>query len=193
MTAPPPSPTFTPPPPATPTPQPPTPTPTPACALAASGYLAEGWSRDEIGCPTGGAATVWSAYQPFSGGYMFWRSDLDRVFVLYGNSAWEYRYEKWNGGPIPSRGDPPPGLIAPERGFGYVWGTVDSVANGLSWATDIEKGFCADFQPFDNGFIMRANRIGPCQGDLYNWATDPTFPDLFLVARDDNAAWRWQY
>ena len=57
--------------------------PPPTCALQADPQLAGVWDRSLLGCPVAGANTVWAAWQPFERGYMWWRSDNDKVYVLY--------------------------------------------------------------------------------------------------------------
>jgi hypothetical protein len=166
------------------------PSATPACPRSVAAQLASAWNRGVLGCPTGQAQVVWAAWQPFEQGNMFWSSDTRRVIVFYGDHTWAEFADQWTeGAPIPSRGDPPGGLLAPIRGFGYIWGTYDSVADGIGWATDQEKGFCVHIQRFEKGVILRSSAVRFCQDELYNWATHPSFSPLFLSANGDG---RWQ-
>jgi len=168
------------------------PTPTPTCNLGVDRQLASGWNRSRLGCPTQQAQTIWAAWQPFERGYMFWPSDTRRVIVFFGGRTWTEFPEQWvEGSPIPSRGDAPPGLVAPIRGFGYIWGTHDSVANGIGWAVDQEKGFCANIQRFEKGIIFHSSTVRFCQDELYNWATHPDFAPLFFSAYADETWQRW--
>lgn len=168
---------------------PPVPTATPGCALAADPALAGVWERGVLGCAVGPAGITWGAWQPFERGAMYWRSDLNTVYVLFNNGSWFEILDKWDGYATASRGSPPAGLRAPERGFGWVWGTRDDVFNGLGWALDQEKGFCAAVQSFESGVIFQSSRVQSCQGDLYNWATHPDFRPLLFRVRWDGT-WR---
>ena len=90
---------------------------------------------------------------------------------------------------MPGRGAPPPGLEAPERGFGYVWGVRDDFFEMLGWATDRERGFCARVQDFDRGFVLVSSRYPRAPPDqLFNQATSDDWRPLRLVAHDEN---RW--
>ncbi len=119
---------------------------------------------------------------------MLWRSDTYRVTVFYDDGAWAEFPDQWaEGAPIPSRGSPPVGRLAPIRGFGYIWGIHDNVANRLGWALEDEKGFCANIQAFERGFIFHSSTILHCQDELYNWATHPDFTPLFFSAYGDGS------
>jgi len=185
-----PMPTDTPaPPPTEPPTAVPTATPTLACPQEPAAQLAPAWERGSLGCPVAPASTVWSAWETFQGGAMYWRSDADQASAFYNDGTWTSFSEKWNGSDNPSRGTPPSGLQAPVRGFNFIWGTRDDVFSRLGWATDQEKGFCADIQPFEHGLILRSNGSGPCQDGLFNWATDPAFGQVFMAVYDDGT-WR---
>ena len=157
-------------------------TATPVCARDAHSQLAGGWSRTKLGCPVTGASTTWTAWQRFQRGYMFWRSDTRRVTALFDDGTWTEFAEQWvEGAPIPSRGDPPAGLLAPMRGFGYIWGTYGEAAERLGWAVDREKGFCARIQSFERGVLFRSHTVQFCEDEQYNWATHPDFDELFFA------------
>lgn len=166
-------------------PAPPTPA---ACNRTVASQLSGDWRRSELGCPTNNGRVTWSAYQPFERGLMLWRSDTDDAYIFYGYGAWADMPERWNEGmAVPDRGGAPGGLQAPIRGFGYVWGTRDEVFQGLGWATDKEKGFCALVQDFDRGFLLRSVGNGPCENGLYNFAVEPGFGLRFLKALSDGS------
>lgn len=174
----------------TPTPTPtPTLTPEPACTTAVQESFAGLYSRTELGCAVSDAGLVWSAWEPFERGGMLWRSDTDFSYAFFGDGQWTPINERWDDKPIPSRGDPPAGLQAPVRGFGYVWSVSDELFNRLGWARDQEKGFCALVQSFERGFILQSNTVEFCQDTLYNHARDPDWPGLILVALN-NGQWR---
>jgi|GEM_PF-2383961 len=163
-------------------PSPPTPA---ACRIAVAGEVSSHWVRSELGCPSASARVVWSAYQPFERGFLLWRSDTDVAYVFTGDGNWRPLADRWNEGmSVPSRGNAPPGLQAPVRGFGYVWGTYEDIFQGLGWATDKEKGFCAWVQPFDRGFLLQSVGGGPCSGGLYNFTVEPGFGLAWIKAHD---------
>ncbi|MEM7535456.1 MAG: restriction endonuclease, partial [Chloroflexota bacterium] len=140
---------------------------------------------DELGCATKSAETIWAAWEPFERGYMLWRSDTNTAYAFYvsSNLQWIEIEEQWNGRPLTSRGEPPTGLIAPERGFGYVWGIRDNLYQNLGWATDQEKGFCALVQPFEAGFILESNTANSCTSEnLFNYARESSWQPILLTA-----------
>lgn len=160
-----------------------------ACRGEVAPELAPLYSAAELGCATGPAAVVWSAWEPFERGAMFWRSDTDGAYILVNDGRWLPITEPWNGEPPAGRGAPPAGLVAPERGFGWVWSNRDDVFEALGWATEREKGFCALLQPFARGFLLRSTNVPSCTPDnLYNFATDPSWRPLALSLREDG----WQ-
>jgi len=192
-----PTPTATP----THTPTPTTPPVTPSCAIQVDAKLAAAWNRAAMGCPTGEATIVWSAWEPFQRGYMWWREDLDRAYALHwkggtnpslgewqtGGDAW-----KWDGSFPDGRGlTPPAGLYEPVRGFGYVWyNFLGGPESPIGWATDTEKGFCARIQPFEKGLIFHSSTVEFCDpAKQFNWATNPAFAPLFFAGYDSGT---WQ-
>jgi len=167
----------------------PSPTPVLVCSVPVSPDLAALYDRTELGCATGNAGIVWSAWESFERGSMLWRSDNDRAYVFFDDGLWSTIDERWDDKPIPSRGEPPAGLQAPLRGFGYAWGVRDDLFERLGWATGGEQGFCALIQSFDQGFILQSNTVEFCRESLYNYARDPSWTPLaFAVAADG----RWR-
>jgi hypothetical protein len=164
-------------------------TPTPNCTQPVEGQFMPYYNAAQLGCATTPAAIVWSAFQPFERGSMLWRSDTDTSYVFYENGAWFPIDEGWDGGPLLDRGSPPPGLQTPQRGFGWVWSHDDAIFNGLGWARDQEKGFCATVQQFERGFILRSTDVPTCTPEnLYNFATATDWATLLIVAISD-AQW----
>jgi hypothetical protein len=109
--------------------------------------------------------------------------------VFYNNNTWREEADQWDQvSPVPSRGDPPTGLQAPVRGFGYLWGTRDDIFDRLGWALSEEKGFCAYLQPFERGVAFRSSSVQTCDGN-YNRANDAGFPYIYIGALDDGT-WR---
>ncbi|MHB0874526.1 MAG: serine/threonine-protein kinase [Anaerolineae bacterium] len=185
---------------ATDTPAPPTETPTPSptateppapvCATGADPELAGMWDQAVMGCALAPSTIAWSAWQSFQSGAMLWHSDTNTVSILFGSGSYSEVNEPWDEStPNPSRGDPPAGLYAPVRGFGFLWGTYDYVYTGLGWATDEEKGFCALVQRFDGGYLLRSSTVEFCQDSLFNWARDPSFVPVAIRVLGDGT---WQ-
>jgi hypothetical protein len=172
--------------PVTPTPLPPTATPTP-CPVAVDAQLADLHTRDALGCASGGAQVIWAAWEPFERGYMLWRSDTDAAYAFYdsGQRTWLQVDVSWDGSAPPDRGEPPPGLQKPERGFGYAWSVRDDLFQNLGWATDREKGFCALVQPFDQGYLLKSVPVPSCTPDnLYNEATAGDWAPVTLAVHE---------
>ena len=143
---------------ATPTPAPTiTPRPTP-CGLAIQPALTGAWNLEELGCPiTPGASAISTAYAPFEGGQMLWRSDIDIIYILYNDGRWESYPNEWReGDPEYSCGetnDP----ARPVRGFGRVWCVHPDVREALGRVTAAETGDNASaVQDFVNGTILLA-------------------------------------
>ena len=166
--------------------QPLPPSPTPQCSLGVASEFQGIWDRAMQGCPITPPATVWAAWQPFERGYMLWRRDTDMITVFTNQGRWMEFPNQWvEGVSVPSRGAPPAGRVAPVRGFGYLWGSNNSVADSLGWAIEEEKGFCADVQSFEKGFVFRSNDSVSCSEHGWNWAWDPGFqPLLFSIYYD---------
>jgi WD40 repeat protein len=156
-----------------------------ACAVSVAGEFADLYEKTRLGCPTGNAQTKWGAWETFERGAMLWRSDTDEVYAFgqQGARSWLKIPDRWNGQEIKGRGNPPPGLQTPVRGFGYVWGERDDIFALLGWATDQERGFCFTLQPFERGFLMRSNPVQSCTPEnYYNQATAPDWKPVSLAA-----------
>lgn len=168
------------------------PTATVGCATALLSQFVDAY-RPELGCPTTDAAIIWAAWEWFERGAMFWRSDNDRAYAFIDSTpgdgaitsgTWLPIDEKWEGQDVPSRGDPPPGLQAPQRGFGYAWARSDTFFQQLGWATDQERGFCTIIQSFERGFIFQSSNVEYCQDELFNQARTAEWRPLYIVAID---------
>jgi hypothetical protein len=162
----------------------PTQPPRPAsCAIAAADELSSLWNQSEIGCPTSGPSIVWSSWTPYERGMMMWRSDANHVYGFFNSGWWQEVQDVWDGqSATPSRGAPPPGLLEPVRGTGYIWGTNDTFFQELGWARAEEKGFCALVQTFERGFLLRSSSVETCKDNLFNHARNGDFPLDTLVA-----------
>mgnify|MGYP005840634531 CR=1 FL=1 len=170
----------------TPTPSPspmPTPTPGVACGIPVADLFVALYDELQYGCPTDPGAIVWAAWQPFQFGRLLWRSDTDRAYAFLPGDQWFPIVDRWDGSPAANRGAPPPGLLTPERGFGYVWSRNDELFQALGWATDREKGFCALVQTFERGFMLYSLNIPSCTPEnLYNHATAGDWSPLLILA-----------
>jgi hypothetical protein len=167
-----------------PTQPPPTQPPPPVvCTVAVAGELSGLWNQAELGCPVGNSAIVWSSWTPYERGMMMWRSDTNHVYGFFNSGWWQEVQDLWDGqSPPPSRGAPPPGLLEPIRGTGYIWGTNDTFFNELGWARAEQKGFCALVQSFERGFVLRSSTVATCKDNLFNHAQGGNFPLDTLVA-----------
>ncbi|MCL4487095.1 MAG: hypothetical protein M1570_03060 [Chloroflexi bacterium] len=137
-----------------------TPSAAPVCAVRVdpeieSAWLAGGPAR--IGCPRGAAHQVAIAQQPFERGVMLWRQDDKRIYVLFGDHAWEYYEDTWTDS-MPEDGCPDvtvaSGLIKPKRGFGKVWCDQSRVRSRIGAATAVESSATVPDQEFDHGQIL---------------------------------------
>lgn len=165
-----------------------TPPPTVACTQPVDGEFAPFHDQAALGCATGPAAVMWAAWEPFERGAMFWRSDTNQAYAFFSTGEWSRVEQGWDGQDIPSRGEPPLGLLAPVRGFGYTWAIRDDLFQRLGWATAEEKGFCVLIQPFEQGDMLQSSAVEYCQDTLYNHAREPGWPRLLRVILDNG---RW--
>ncbi len=166
--------------------------PLPACQIQVDNRFRSVYGRDDLGCPTNAAHITWAAWQPFQGGDMLWRDDVNAVTIFYNGAGWAMLPDQWHGEPTPWRGNPPAGLRQPIRGFGWIWGNRDEVFNGLGWATDEEKGVCLIVQDFQKGFVFLKSNEAYCSdragNSNYNRAAE--LPGLFISAIGSGQSWR---
>jgi serine/threonine-protein kinase len=175
--------------------------PTPVCSIAVDPQLAGQWDRGRLGCAAGPANIVWAAWEPFQGAYLMWRIDTDNVYVMYmanGSNLWRGDWfetpETWRWDQVTDPDgvglNPPPGLYEPVRGFGHIWRNFLGGASGrLGWATDEEKGFCVNIQPFEHGVMFHSSTVEFCLDQEHNHARDPSFPPLYFSLNSDGT---WQ-
>lgn len=168
-----------------------TPTHPATCDQGVNAPLTALYQQNELGCAVEPGAVIWAAWEPFERGAMLWRSDIDRAYAFFNDGTWMTIDERWDNKEIPSRGDPPVGLQAPIRGFGYAWAIRADLFNRLGWATTEEKGFCALLQSFEGGFIFQSDTVEFCQEQLYNQARAPEWSPLRIVVTYDGI-WRKQ-
>lgn len=145
--------TFTPEVPATPTP----------CDLPVDSQFVALWDRDRLGCAIEPVKSVNLAQEPFERGYMLWREDLRRIYVLYNDGTWQWFRDTWEEGqpeytcPESASSKTPP---TPYRGFGKVWCQESGVRDKIGQAEDKEKGYTGVIQTFQRGLIVTSDRNG---------------------------------
>ena len=147
------------------------PTVRPTCALGVAPQMASGYDAEAMGCPTGPVRTIWAAWQWFERGAMLWRSDTQQLTVLASGGSHTTYPDQWSGQAVSLSA--PQGLIAPVRGFGWLWSQSAGVADALGWGTEDEKGFCLQVQEFEQGILLLSTTDG-CS-DEYNRARDADF------------------
>lgn len=147
--------------------------------------------RPELGCAQAEAQVVWAAWQPFEGGEMLWRRDTEATYVFLAEGSRLVFPEPWAERPWNERGDPPEGLQAPIRGFGFVWGEHDQLFQDLGWARDEERGICARVQDFERGFLLISSPAPICTPEnYYNHAAQAGWTPLRLAAGPVGRWWR---
>ncbi len=110
------------------------------------------------------------AQESFERGRMFWREDNDKIYVLYNSGYWE-RYDNiWQEGDAHfscgTTSSPP----TPQRGFGKIWCTYNTVRQGLGDATNAEWGEYGAIQEFSGGLILQTG-----SGQIYTFYSDGTW------------------
>jgi hypothetical protein len=119
--------------------------------------------RKQVGCPTEREyAITEAAHERFEGGYMFWRQDIKKIYVFYGDpntdltGTWQEYDDTWQEGePLPkATATPPAGKYAPVRGFGKLWYSNSDVREKVGWAVEPEQGVTGAFQSFERGYAL---------------------------------------
>lgn len=96
-------------------------------------------------CPFRSYPEVEAAFQAFEGGYMLWRGDTNKIYVLYLDGSYNVYDDTYTEGDTVGLPDvPPEGLFQPQRGFGKLWTENVGVRDRLGWATSAsEAGYTA--------------------------------------------------
>lgn len=97
-----------------------------------------------VAMPPSRSAVVYAAYQPYEGGFMFWRSDTSGVYVFEGINSGTFSlfpYDYLATLPDNPPGSAPVSRVRPIHGFGRVWGNHSWVRDSLGWATTKEQGY----------------------------------------------------
>ncbi len=118
--------------------------------------------RSRLGCATETEKQTWAGEQSFQNGYMFWRQDDNKIYVLYKNNTWAVYESTWSSRDPEQDPSivPPAGYFQPKRGFGKVWRDNPAVRNGLGWATTDERGFHGSVQRFERGMMFWSDTRG---------------------------------
>lgn len=136
------------------------------CNATPQGGFATIYGKDpglqrSLGCAIGNAAPITAANQDFESGRMIYASQLGEqpirvIYVLYNNGSFQRYDDTWieNVDPANTGANPPPGRLAPIRGFGKVWNNNPAVRSGLGWATNTEQGAPAQSQRFERGEMV---------------------------------------
>ena len=116
-----------------------------------------------MGCATNRLHQTWSAVERFERGWMYWRQDADRIYVMSSSRKWQGFADIWNEGePVDGGLTPPPGLLEPVRGFGKIWREkLGGPGAAIGWAVEEERGADRQIQDFQRGVILIAD------GQLY--------------------------
>jgi serine/threonine-protein kinase len=157
----------------------------PVCAMDTGSSFArvDPSVNQRLGCPTGEEQRVESAVESFQGGFMLWRADNNRAYVVLNNGKWD-SYPKSDADRFRDGVDPeyscgthtsPP---SPRRGFSKIWCNHSDVRSALGNATEYEQGFCMPgggacegFQDFLNGMMYRSTRFS----SIYVFFADGTW------------------
>ena len=166
----------------------PAPTASSACALQVSDALTRAYQAQLLGCPTENAHLVWAAVQWFERGAMLWRSDTKQITALFADGSYSSFPDQWNG-QANAVLSPPPGLVAPVRGFGWLWSQNAQLSGGLGWGLEQEKGFCLLVQRCQRGVLLR-DSVQACSSE-HNSANDPGFRPVLVSIADEGSWQRW--
>jgi hypothetical protein len=106
-----------------------------------------GMTVGDSDCPRNAVVSRTAAYQAFQRGFMVWLPiDELSLWVFYNDGIVDRYVDNWNNAAFTIEPAAPDGLIAPERGFGYLWNSTPAVRSGLGWATAGEQSYNAQFQ-----------------------------------------------
>ena len=137
------------------------------CSITPQQGFGRVWSgnatvRARLGCATDVEQQTWAGEQSFQNGYMFWRQDNGKIYVLYTNGSWGVYDDTWSSGEAEQDTSivPPVGYYQPKRGFGKVWRDQDGVRDGLGWATTDEHPLHASVQRFEHGLMFWSSTRG---------------------------------
>lgn len=114
--------------------------------------------RDQLGWAIELEQQPRAGEERFQYGAMFWREDLQMIYVLYNAGTWQAYGDTYTDDQPETDPSlvPPPGLIQPKRGFGKVWREQLGGPNAaIGWATEMEGEIAGHFQRFQGGLMLR--------------------------------------
>jgi hypothetical protein len=154
------------------------------------------WDLTVLGCPGMKATIIPATWQRFEHGYMLWKSDQDRTYLLGfadGSDPWQGSVLaadptwRWDGVSFPNgRGlTPPPGLFEPTGNLGALWyERLGGPSSQLGWATEPALEICITMQPSVAGLVATTYQ-GRCPE-----VQDQSFEPIFLALQTDGLWWR---
>ncbi len=123
----------------------------------------------ELGCAKAPSTKMWTAWQPFEKGYMLWRKDTWKIYVLVSKAIstsiippgkWRAYDDKWHEGmPEISCRNAENQKYPIMRGFGYLWCKDGVVRNALGNSRESEKGAWRLTQTFERGWAMQIDEL----------------------------------
>lgn len=130
-----------------------------------------------LGCPLDTEAPSVAAEQLFQRGLMYWLGAIQRMYVLTpaGSGAWSTYPNTYQEGEDLQPLDPPPGLYAPERGFGKLWRSNTGVSDALGWGTAPEAPMTGVYQRFEGGTMLYSQAINGHSHRIYVLFADGSF------------------
>lgn len=140
--------------------------------IADHSYFFAVWRQENVGarlgCPLDEVQNIGSTSELFQQGFMYWREDLRRIYVVYNDGHWQKFTDTWTPDQSePTDYSPPVGLDVPKRGFGKVWREeLGGPWAAIGWATEEEWGMKTSVQDFEHGVILE---IGP---SIYSFYVD---------------------
>lgn len=126
-----------------------------------------------MGCPVGQFHATWSAVERYERGWMYWREDEVRIYVLYDDGHWQDYPDTWHEGEPETAGlIPPAGRLEPKRGFGKVWRDhLGGPGAAIGWAVEEERGINSKVQDFAAGTMLAfEGRTYVLFRDLWSWS-----------------------
>lgn len=135
------------------------------CAFAPPGSFGTLYANNpdvaqQLGCPIGSpptAANSQGATQAFERGSLWWVQATNTIYALYNADDTYAQFADTfvpGSDPETSSETPPPGLLAPVRGFLKVWSNEQRVRDGLGWATTAETAVPLTVLNFENGAML---------------------------------------
>lgn len=135
---------------------PPTATAAVACAIPVAPVFEGLWGR-HVGCPLAQMQTIPGAAEDFASGLMFWRSDQDKVYVLFAaDHTWAAYDDPWREGDPEFSCPEAQAAGSPKRGFGKVWCSHEVVRERIGAALNEERGVALQVQSTDSGALLVA-------------------------------------